>query len=164
MMRKSLWLVLAVLVVIGAPVAKADSFVYNVTSTVGALDVTFELPTFQEFVTTTTFTHNSSAGGPLTSFTLSGNTTVCSDGFVTFTGPCFQGMRADGSGFGTPLSPGFTGPGTFTSSSAINTTTVTITDVPSGVPEPSSLALVPLGLVALLLMRKRAGHFRPSGI
>ena len=37
------------------PTAKADSFVYNVTSTEGGIDVTFALPSFQEVVTTTTF-------------------------------------------------------------------------------------------------------------
>lgn len=31
-----------------------------------------------------------------------------------------------------------------------------------GAPEPSSLALIPLGLGALLLMRKRMGHNHPS--
>lgn len=31
-------------------------------------------------------------------------------------------------------------------------------------PEPSSLALIPLGLVAALLMRKRVGHVRPAAI
>jgi len=35
---------------------------------------------------------------------------------------------------------------------------------PVAAPESSSLALVPLGLGALLLMRKRAGHVRSSGI
>jgi hypothetical protein len=33
-----------------------------------------------------------------------------------------------------------------------------------GAPEPSSLALIPLGLGALLLMRKRMGHDRPSAV
>lgn len=35
---------------------------------------------------------------------------------------------------------------------------------PVTAPEPSSLALIPLGLGALLLMRKRAGHVRPSAV
>jgi len=41
-----------------APAAKADSFVYNVTSTEGGIDVTFALPSLQEVVTTTTFIQN----------------------------------------------------------------------------------------------------------
>jgi hypothetical protein len=32
------------------------------------------------------------------------------------------------------------------------------------VPEPSSLALTPLGLVVLVVMRKRMGHSRPSTV
>jgi hypothetical protein len=57
------------------PAAKADSFVYNVTSTEGGIDVTFALPSFQEVVTTTTFIQNTPIQGPLNEFILSGNST-----------------------------------------------------------------------------------------
>ena len=141
---------------------KADTFVYNVTSTFVGLDVTFDLPTFQETVTnlTTFTTQNTTLDGPVTVFSLSGNSAGCSAmGVVVPTGPCFSGVTATSLPFSTFVSPSFTGPGTFTVSEFGEiTTTVTITDVPSGVPEPSSLALLPLGLVALLLVRKRTNH------
>ena len=168
-MRKSLWIVLALLVVGGAPVAHADTFVYQVTSTINNVDVVFDLPTFEEVATATTFTTNSSSGGPFTAFCVSGNTTAChvsQGGFSAFcSGLCFAGVGSNfflETGFST--SPAFTGPGTFTTIFPAFTTTVTITDVPSGVPEPSSLALIPLGLGALLLMRKRMGHNSPSAV
>ena len=60
-----------------SPRAKADTFVYNVTSTGGIdLDVTFELPTFQESVTTSTFIQSTPSS--LLDFSLSGNSTGCS--------------------------------------------------------------------------------------
>jgi hypothetical protein len=135
--------------------AKADTFVYNVTSTFNAVDVTFDLPTFQESVTTTTFTHDTSAIGPLTVLSLSGNSTVCSaTTFATFTagpGPCFVGANATSDIiFNQILAPSFNGPGTFTMTDTVFTTTVTITDVSSAAPEPSSLILLGCGLFGLL--------------
>lgn len=41
---------------------------------------------------------------------------------------------------------------------------ITLVTTPVTASEPSSLALIPLGLVALLLMRKRMGHVRPSAV
>ncbi len=151
------------LIALLTPTSKADTFVYQVTSDFEGLDVTFDLPSFQESVTTTTFTtQNTSNGGPLTLFSLSGTSTAdCSVAVPggmpsTAPGPCFGGINATtifvvAGGF----SPSFTGPGTFTATLLGATTTVTITDVPGNVPEPSSLALIPFGLVALLVMRKR---------
>jgi hypothetical protein len=57
--------------------------------------------------------------------------------------------------FSNMFFPSFNGPGTFPKTTNGITTTVTITDVATAAPEPSSLALLPLGLGALLLMRKR---------
>ena len=51
------------------PTAKADTFVYQVTSTLGNVDVIFDLPTFQEFVDTTTITLADSSDGPVIGFT-----------------------------------------------------------------------------------------------
>ena len=48
------------LVALLTPTAKADTFVYNVTSTSGNLDVTFDLPSFQEVVTNPTLTQGTS--------------------------------------------------------------------------------------------------------
>jgi hypothetical protein len=142
------------LIALLTPAAKADTFVYQVTSNVDGLnlDVIFDLPAFEETVTDiTSFTTNTSSSGPLTAFSLSGNSTPCSlGGDSTPFGPCFQ-VEFPGLIEGTAGSPGFSGPGT---SSAFGTT-VTITDVPSAAPEPSSLALIPFGLGALMLMRKR---------
>ena len=146
------------LIALLTPTAKADTFVYQLTSTIENLDVTFDLPTFQEFVDTTAFTHDTSSEGPVTELILRGNSTDCSLGLVTVGGPCFVGELGEMSpvGFIADASPSFTGPGgPFTSTSFGDTTTLTITDVPITTPEPSSLALILFGLVALLVMRKR---------
>jgi len=68
--------------------------------------------------------------------------------------PCFLGEFSPSS-FITDVGPAFAGPGTFVKQGFDGITTVTITDVPSGAPEPSSLALLPIGIGALLLTRKR---------
>ena len=146
------------------PTAKADTFVYQVTSTLSNVDVIFDLPSFQEVVTTTTFTLATSSGGPITEFGLSGNSTGCSIAAGSASpGPCFIAFGPAAGVVVDNLSvPSFTSPGTFTGMSGPITTTVTVTEVTGTVPEPSSLALVPLGLGALLLMRKRMGRNRPS--
>jgi hypothetical protein len=133
------------------PTAKADSFVYQVTSNFFNIDVIFDLPTFQEVVDTTTFIKATSSLGPITEFGLSGNSTGCFtiSGGGSATGPCWTAVLVPPNSLGID-SPSFSSPGTFTNFD----TTVTITEV-STVPEPSSLALIPLGLVALLVMRKR---------
>ena len=149
------------------PTAKADSFVYQVTSTsLNNLDVIFALPSFQEVVTTTTFTTATSFFGPIIEFQLSGNSTGCPLGGPKGQfGPCFVALTSETIVFGQgpPSVPSFTSPGTFTKTTFGTTTTVTITEVPT-VPEPSSLALTPLGLVVLVVMRKRMGHSRPSTV
>ena len=144
------------------PSAKADTFVYHVTNSADGLSVTFDLPTFENPANNiTTFVSGTLAGLPLTAFGISGNSSECADAHVAAVpGPCWVGNNTSVSSKIEFTSPSFTGPGTFT----LGSTTVTITDVPTTAPEPSSLALVPLGLVALLLMRKRAGHFRPSAV
>lgn len=148
------------LIALLTPTAKADTFVYQVTATdgLGSIDVTFELPTFQEFVDATTFTEESSNFGPVTEFELSGGSAKCSLNGLNESGPCWQAITvAPGGGccLFANASPSFSGPGTFTATDSSGDTTVTITDVSGAVPEPSSLALLPFGLVALLVMRKR---------
>jgi len=142
-----------------APTAKADTFVYQVTSTFRNIDVIFDLPSFQETVTPTTFIQATSSDGPITEFALSGNSTGCSvaAGGVS-PGPCLAAFVPSFSNElitgGPPFVPFFSSPGTFHAIAFGVTTTVTITQVPT-VPEPSALALIPLGLVVLLVMRKR---------
>ena len=129
-----------------SPSAKADTFIYNVTSTSGSgLDVTFELPTFQESVTTSTFIQSTPS---LSEFSLSGNSTGCfASGGSVAVGPCFVASFMGGGAFVDALVPAFTGPGTFTFNDGVgDIATVTITDVPSGVPEPSPLLLLGCGL------------------
>lgn len=143
--------------------AKADTFVYQVTATNENLDVTFELPTFQEYVDTTIFTQATSAFGPVTEFELSGDSSPCSLNGLIEPGPCWQADTvAPGGGccLLASTSPSFSGPGTFTATDPVNgdTTTVTITDVSGTVPEPSSFALIALGAGALLFLRKRRGN------
>jgi len=155
---------LAALVLIAflTPTAKADSFVYQVTSpSFFNVDVIFELPSFQEVVDTTTFIKATSSAGPITEFGLSGNSTGCititGGGFST--GPCWTAVLVPPPTALGSDSPSFSSPGTFTNFD----TTVTITEV-STVPEPSALALIPLGLVVVRVMRKRMGHSRPSTV
>ena len=152
-MRKSLWIMLALGLIV-VPSAKADTFVYNVTSNLG-LNGTFDLPSFENPANNiTTFVSGSTLGGaPITGFCISGNSSDCTIGGISQAGPGWFG-EAGGMSVATGVTPSFNGPGTFTVSAFGITTTVKITDV-VGAPEPSSLALLPLGLVALLLLRKR---------
>jgi hypothetical protein len=142
------------LIALLTPTSKADTFVYQVTSTIDNIDLIFALPSFQEFVDTTTFTLDTSTAGPVTELILSGNSTDCSAGPVTITGPCFLAVLSPVN-FDGDTGPSFTGPGAFKETFFGDTTTVTITDVPTAAPEPSSLASIAIGFGALLLMRKR---------
>jgi hypothetical protein len=147
------------------PSAKADSFVYDVLyndPSFITFHVMFELPTFQQTVVNQTiFDLTTSSRGPVTGFSISGGPNGClvnqggEGGGSVAVGPCFV---AGGLGFGvaSPFAPAFNGPGTFSRTAGSLGITVTITDVPTAVPEPSAFALLSSALVAVgVVVRKR---------
>jgi len=181
-MRKFLWTIFAIfLAAICAPYAQADTF--DVSGT--ALNVsTGSLGSCASGATC-------AFSGTLTIDVTSGSLTAMNitfPGFTSFTSPQFAepintsdffigALNSSGDAaltldFTTTMTPGslvgFTG-GSIFGLSVLNSTTAapeysdlsgSITPAPA--PEPSSLALIPLGLGALLVMRKRMGHSRPS--
>src|SRR5215469_4893398 len=180
-MRKLFWIVLALLVVGSAPVAHADSFTVSGTaenSSGGTLGTCASGATCAFSGTLTIDVTN----GILTAMD------ITFPGFTSFTSPQFAepintsdffigALNSSGDAaltldFTTTMTPGslvgFTGGSIFGLSVLNNTTAApeysdlsgSITPAPA--PEPSSLALIPLGLGALLVLRKRMGHNRPS--
>ena len=171
-MRKSLWLVLALLVVGGAPVAHADTFTVSGTAlndsggslgscangatcafkgtltidvTSGlSMDITFPgftsftNPQFAEPINTSDFFIGALNTSGDAALTLDFTTTTTPGSLVGFTGGNIFGLSVLNNATGAPEYSDLTG---------------SIT--PASAPEPSSLALIPLGLGALLVMRKR---------
>jgi hypothetical protein len=139
--------------------AKADSFEYTVTS----------FPDGQ----TATFTESSLASsGDVTSFlSTTGAQPILEFGWNSAGGDCINGSGTVGTACGGINFGGgeeqigsfalgsFLSPGTYQSHGLNDflNMTVTITDV-SGVPEPSSLTLMLLGVGLALVMRKRIGQ------
>ena len=160
-MRKSLWIVLALGLVV-VPSAKADTFVFHVTESSQGLDITFDLPGIPlgvEFSVdnVTSFVSPSTLDGdPITNFGMSGNPTLGAfdgAGETCFGGTCWAGRNSAGVIGGGP-GPAFSGTGTFSADG----TTVTITDVPNAAPEPSSVALMLLGVGLVCVLRNSRGH------
>ncbi len=152
---------LAVLIVVAmalAPSAKADSFIYDVQSTFVSLHVTFTLPTFEQTVVNqTTFDFATYNLGSITAFSLSGGSAGCSGpNFSLPTGPCWDANNGSTAEAATPISPAFAGPGVFTQTDGVISTTVTITDVPT-VPEPATIALMGVGAVFTAFKRRKRG-------
>ena len=171
-MRRSL--VLALLVVGGAPVAHADSFTVSGTATndsggslgscasgatcafsgtltidptsgiLIAMDITFpgftsfNSPQFAEPINTSDFFIGALNTSGDAALTLDFTTTTTPGSLVGFTGGNIFGLSVLNNATGAPEYSDLTG---------------SIT--PASAPEPSSLALIPLGLGALLVMRKR---------
>jgi len=150
-MRKSLWIVLALLVVSGAPVAHADSFSVTFTSDVAlptAMDVTFPSPTLDITWQGTAFTiafPSSFLPGDRYGWGSAEDMSAFRMLITDFT--LIQSVSSNN----VPLPAGFVlGAGnlTFTPTAAA--------------PEPSSVALMLLGVGFLFLMRKRIGQGLPQ--
>jgi hypothetical protein len=142
------------------PSAKADIFVYDVQSSFNSLHVRFELSSFvQDVVDQTVFDIATSAQGTITRFDISGGSAGCDNGSSAYGfGPCWLAVTGTAN-WGENGTPSFTGAGTF----SFRDTTVTITDVPSSVPEPSALVLLSSGLLAVgLVVPKRRLRQRPE--
>ena len=179
-MRKFQWTIFAILVAaISPPFAQADTF--DVSGT--ALNVsTGSLGSCASGATC-------AFSGTLTIDVTSGSLTamdITFPGFTSFTSPQFAepintsdffigALNSSGDAaltldFTTTMTPGslvgFTGGNIFGLSVLNNTTAAPEYSDLSGnitpVAEPSSLALIPIGLGALLLMLRRMGHSRPA--
>jgi len=165
-MRKSLWIVLALLVIASTQVARADTeYTLNVDENgipTANIQVQFSVPAILTATTSGIVPTSSSLG---TSFPF------CSVSSVTVNTPSaptdieiavffggasclFAGATAD---FNEPITSlgTFTAFNDFSFTEEIGTLAITASG-PVGAPEPSSLALIPIGLGMLLLMRRRA--------
>ncbi len=158
-MRKSLWIMLALLVVIGAPAAHADSFAVTFTGTVGvapaptALDVTFPSPTLDitwqgvafaltlpsSSLSTDSYIWNSSVFCPIPI------TCTAQIGIIDQTNFSFTSSSSPVPSFSFPIGAG----------------NLTFTPVTTA-PEPSSVALMLLGVGLVFVMRKRIGQGVPQ--
>ena len=161
-MRKSLWITLAVLLVaIGAPLAHADSFTYTYTDTDDGISWTtaaISAVTMETTVPSADLTASSNSGitaGCVTSsvvLDLQG-----SGGTATFFSGC--NFSAIGSGDGFALTD-YSTPGTYVSPNFAHDTLVVTAAVAA--PEPSSVALMLLGVGLVFVMRKRVGQGLPQ--
>lgn len=160
-MRKSLWIMLAVMVVaVGAPNAHADSFTYDFTSTTagatGSVEFT-ESSILTSLTTISSFTSDTFSN--LLSLTIAPESGE-SCGFLAG-GPCIGATFPFGGGTLTAFytfSSNLTSTGTYDTNGS-NSGTLVISEV-STAPEPSSVALMLLGVGLVFLLRKRnsRGH------
>ena len=161
-MRKSSWIVLALLVVCSAPVAHADTFTPTFTCTSGcttpptAPDVTFPSPaltiTFQGLTFDFDFLPSSNLPGDDYTWaaTLDCGKIICLASISTTDVSAATTVQS--------IPPVFVHMPDFN----VGSGDLTFTSVTA--PEPSSLLLAFPGLGALLLMRKRMGHNNPSAV
>jgi len=165
-MRKSLWIMLAALLVaIAAPSAQADSFTYSYSDpndgyswTTAAIPAVTTLTT----VTAADLTSTSTSGGEAGACTISSVTLDTTDRGITgstltdFSG-CSLSSILIPDGFSQS---DYTTAGTYTSGEG---DTLVVTDVTTA-PEPSSVALMLLGVGILFVTQKRMGRRLPSTV
>jgi hypothetical protein len=163
-MRKSLWIILAVLLVaIAAPDAHADSFTYTYTDTVGD-DFSWTTAAISAVSMQTTL-----PAADLTATSTSGPTAGCvtstvildSGGFGstdTFFSGCSTHGIANADGFALA---DYSTPGTYFGV-GLGTMVVTAAVAAVAAPEPSSVGLLLAGIGLLVVMRKRIGQGLPQ--
>jgi PEP-CTERM motif len=188
-MRKSLWMVLALVVVVSASVARADTVTLDVSGTLTAVSgfgtcsptcqlggtIVFNNVTGALISEDVTLTGGSPPAGPFTKFPVILNAVAFTE--LSLLDATNNFLSLD---FSTPTEGSLVG----YAGSALRTSTAIFEGTPGGggglsqffslssgsltpavtTPEPSSLALIAIGLGALLLMRKRVGHVRSSAI
>ena len=160
-MRKSLWITLAVLLVaIGAPLAHADSFTYTYTDTADGVSWTtaaISAVTMETSVPGADLTASSNSGVFMGCVTASvildrggigGTTTI-------FSGTCPAPIIHNIDGFALT---DYSTPGTYFGSPG---DTLVVTAAVAA-PEPSSVALMLLGVGLVFVMRKRIGQRLPQ--
>ena len=161
-MRKLFWIVAAVLVVGGAPVAQADSFAVIFTCTSGcttpptAPDVTFPSPILTVTFKGLTFDFPARPSGELPGDSYAWSQVISSCGVPGSGLICAEIDITDLTQDATLGSFVQNPPPNFGSAAG----DLTFSKVSA--PEPSSLALISLGLGAILMLRKRMGHNCPS--
>ena len=161
-MRKSLWIMLAAMVVaIGPPSAHADSFTYTYTDTTNGLSwTTAAIPavTMETTLPATDLTATSNTGSLAGCVTKSVTLDVSGAGgtftdFITGTGCVAFVFSPDGFALADYSTPGtYPAPG--------NSAATLVVTAAVAAPEPSSVALMLLGVGLAFVMRKRnsRGH------
>jgi hypothetical protein len=158
-MRESLWIVpvLSLFAAIGAPAARADSFTYSYTWSSPSAGISFTTAPIAGVTMATTV-----PAADLTAATSSGSWAGCATASVVLDqgGQGGTELHLNGSScgvltveiFDSYAQSDYTTPGTYTDASTKST--LVVTDV-SATPEPSSLALMLVGIGFLLVMWKR---------
>ena len=163
-MRKSLWIILAVLAVaVSAPNAHADSFTYTYTDTVGDdfswTTAAISAVTMQTTVPAADLTASSTSGP--TAGCVTSTVILDSGGFGstdTFFSGCSTNGIANADGFALA---DYSTPGTYFGV-GLGTMVVTAAVTAVATPEPSSYALMLLGVGLVFVMRKRVGQRLPQ--
>ena len=161
-MRKSLWIMLAALLVaIAAPVSRADSFTDYTLSFTGGIPNPASGGTVKFDDTTDTYTtflvdwlglSFDFSGSTSANIPITGTWSGCA--FPGNTGPCGGTMANLLVGSALVVSSGIP--------SGFAKTEGTYTLTPVGAPEPSSVALMLLGVGLVFVMRKRIGQRLPQ--
>ena len=159
-MRKSLWITLAVLLVaIGAPLAHADSFTYTYTDTLHGFSWTtaaISAVTMETFLPGADLTASSSSG-VFPGCVNSGVVLDAGGGSIsTFFSDCtIPEISNPANGFALT---DYSTPGTYESPFG----NILVVTAAVAAPEPSSVALMLLGVGLVFVMRKRIGQRLPQ--